>query len=80
MEVFTGSGRRRAWSAEQKAGIVAETYAIGETVSAVARRHGLTPQRLFSWRRHAPQEMQDRSGDSGAAFAPVIVEAAQPGD
>jgi transposase len=39
LEVFTGSGRRRAWTTEQKAQIVAETYAGGESVSAVARRH-----------------------------------------
>src|SRR5262249_29295800 len=29
--VFTGTGRRRAWTAEQKAQIVAESYACGET-------------------------------------------------
>jgi transposase-like protein len=56
LEVFTGSGRRRAWGAEQKARIVAETYGSGETVSAVARRHGLTPRQLFGWRRLARQE------------------------
>jgi transposase len=44
LEVFTGAGRRRAWTIEQKARIVAETDAGGESVSAVARRHGLTPQ------------------------------------
>ena len=53
LEVFTGVGRRRSWTAEQKLGIVAESYADGETVSAVARRHGLTPQQLFGWRRAA---------------------------
>jgi hypothetical protein len=37
VEVFTGTGRRRRWTAEQKAAIVAETYERGETVSAVAR-------------------------------------------
>jgi transposase len=47
LEVFTGVGRRRAWTAEQKLRIVAESYANGETVSAVPRRHGLTPQQLF---------------------------------
>ena len=47
VEVFTGAGRRRTWTAEEKLGIVAESYAGGETVSAVARRHGLTPQQLF---------------------------------
>jgi transposase len=79
LEVFTGSGRRRAWTAEQKAQIVAESYESGETVSAVARRHGLTPQQLFAWRRQAQQSAQDRNGDSSAAFAPVIVEGARPG-
>jgi Transposase len=54
LEVFTGSGRRRAWTTEQKARIVAETYESGETVSAVARRHGLTPQQLFGCRSAPP--------------------------
>src|SRR6266851_8891975 len=35
LEVFTGSGRRRAWTAAQKAQIVAESYEGGETVCAV---------------------------------------------
>jgi transposase len=43
-EVFTGTGRRRSWSAEEKASIVAESLADGETVCGVASRHGLTPQ------------------------------------
>ena len=37
LEVFTGTGRRRAWSAEQKGWIIAESYQSGETVSAIAR-------------------------------------------
>lgn len=41
LEVFTGAGR---WD---KALIVAEILASGDTVSAVARRHGLSPQQLF---------------------------------
>ena len=36
LEVFTGTGRRRAWSAEQKARIVAESY-------AAARRYRRLP-------------------------------------
>jgi transposase len=73
LEVFTGAGRRRAWTAEQKARIIAETYAGGESVSAVARRHGLTPQQLFAWRRDARLRVADK-----IAFAPVIVEAPSP--
>ena len=57
VEVFTGTGRRRRWTTEQKALIVAESYEGGATVSAVARRHGLTVQQYStgdgsrSWRR-----------------------------
>jgi transposase-like protein len=34
LEVVTRTGRRRNWPAEQKARIVAESYASGETVCA----------------------------------------------
>lgn len=78
LEVFTGSGRRRRWTAAQKAQIVAEIYESGETVCAVARRHGLTPQQLFGWRRNARRREEDGGGESGSAFAPVIVEAVRP--
>ena len=50
LEVFQ-VGRRRTWSTEDKALIVAEILASGDSVSAVARRHGLSPQQLFGWRR-----------------------------
>src|SRR5665213_423571 len=53
IEVFTGAGRRRNWLPEEKAAIIAESYAEGERVCSVARRHGLTPQQLFTWRRQA---------------------------
>jgi transposase len=81
LEVFMGSGRRRAWTGEQKAEILAESYESGEKVSAVARRHGLTPQQLFGWRREARRrarrQARDEQGEAGgAAFAPVIVEEA----
>lgn len=69
LEVFTGAGRRRSWSAEQKARIVAESQAGGVTVSAVARRHGLTAQQLFAWRR------QSEAGRPEVLFAPVVVAA-----
>jgi hypothetical protein len=44
LEVFTGAGRRRHWTAEQKAQILAESYEGGVAVSTVARRHGLPPK------------------------------------
>ena len=84
LEVFTGAGGRRAWTPAQKAEIVAESYDRGETVSAVARRYGLTPQQVFGWRRKARRAAgrPARDGDgaaSGPAFAAVIVEQSAPG-
>ncbi len=38
VEVLTGHGRRRHWSAEEKARIVGETLTPGMGVSEVARR------------------------------------------
>jgi transposase-like protein len=69
--------RRRSWTAEQKAQIVAECDEAGAPISAVARRHGLTPQQLFGWRRAARRQAEEASG-KGAAFARVIVESGAP--
>ena len=51
VEVITSVQRRRRWSAEEKAAIVQQTYAPGMSVSLVARRHGIAPNQLFTWRR-----------------------------
>jgi len=73
-EVFTGRGRRRDWSDEQKAQIVAESYEPGVTVCAVARRHGLTSQQLFTWRRLARKPLDAMPvSDAAPMFAPAVV-------
>jgi transposase-like protein len=41
IELISGVGGRRRWSAGEKAAIVEETLAPGAVVSEVARRHGL---------------------------------------
>lgn len=51
LEVITGRGRRRRWSEDDKTRIVEETLAPGAVASHAARRHGLAPQRVFTWRR-----------------------------
>jgi len=73
LEVFTGAGRRRPWSSEEKAAIVAASYSEGETVCAVARRHGLTPQQLFTWRRLARRAAPVAA--EALAFVPAVVAA-----
>ena len=50
IEIITDGGRRRCWSAEEKLRIVEETLG-GESVSAVARRHGVRPNLLYRWRQ-----------------------------
>ena len=77
-EVFTGAGRRRAWSPEEKAAIVAESLLEGETVCGVARRHGLTPQQLFTWRRQAQVAADDDEAPVGPAFVPAMVMVDEP--
>src|SRR5436189_6483297 len=64
IEVITGVGRRRRWSAETKAQIIAESFSGEAPVSEVARRHGLRPQQLFGWRHHARHRDVAVNGDS----------------
>jgi len=51
VEVLTGPVRRRRWSEEEKARIVAESVAPGAVARTVALRHGLHPNQLYGWRR-----------------------------
>jgi transposase len=74
LEVFTGAGRRRAWSDEDKARIVADIVASGESVSAVARRHGLSPQQLFGWRRELRASQTALSHAEELQFVPAVLD------
>jgi transposase len=51
VEVITSVQRRRRWSTEEKVRIVEETYLPGSSVSIVGRRHGISANQLFTWRR-----------------------------
>ena len=73
LEVFTRAGRRRMWSDEDKARIVAEIVASGESVSAVARRQGLSPQQLFGWRREL-QGSQTALLHAELQFVPAVLD------
>src|SRR3954451_6602259 len=90
LEVFTGAGRRRTWPADEKAAIIAESYAPGRTVCGVARRHGRPPPPLFTWgrrRRRGPPPANVSPGrrpprrsrwpvqEPPVRFVPAVVEA-----
>ncbi|WP_054313154.1 transposase [Mesorhizobium sp. 1M-11] len=62
MDIFTDShhvtrldvvdtGRRRRWSDDAKLRIVEESYSAPRLASATARRHGVSNQQLFAWRK-----------------------------
>jgi transposase len=74
LEVLEGPTGRRRWPDEVKARIVAETFAPGARVADVARRHGLRPQHLSTWRRLARQGKIVLPADDGPVFAPLMLE------
>ena len=78
LEVFTGAGRRRKWSDGDKARIVAEIVASGDSVCSVARRHGLSPQQLFGWRRQLREAGGGHSEVDEVQFEPAMVDAVVP--
>ena len=53
IEVLTGPGRRRRWSDQDKARVIAESLVPGARPSQVARQWQICPQQLFTWRRQA---------------------------
>src|SRR3954453_5444678 len=72
LEVIPETGRLRWFSKDDKARIVEETLVAGAVVSEVARRHGLTPQQVFTWRRQVRQPI---AGEAEAPnFVPAVVE------
>jgi len=73
VEILTGTPRRRRWSAEEKARIVAESSVPGSVARTVALRHGVHPNQLYGWRREF--RMIGGTAEPGLAcgFVPVAV-------
>jgi len=67
--------RRRRWSDEDKARIVAECDGPRSSVSLVARRHDLNANLLFSWRR----QFRGRRRCAGeVSFVPAVIAPQEP--
>lgn len=75
-EVLTGPERRRRWTADEKARIVAESLAPDAVISVVARRHGVHPNQLSGWRREFRLAMA--TPEAVPAFVPIAVSAMAP--
>ena len=71
VEVITGQKRRRDWTAEEKAEILAATMVPGASVTEVARRFSIGPTLVWTWRRKAMAEM---AAEMGPRFVPLRIE------
>ncbi len=79
-EVYTGVGRRRSFSTEEKLALVAR-MAVSDNISELARRHDLRPSQLFTWRRELRYAAEAAQGTVRTlpepVFVPAIVEPEQ---
>ena len=84
-ELSPARRKRRSWTLDEKRRIVDESLEPGASIAAVARRHDLNANQLFTWRRQVggepiePKELapilpvmiapETRTGDSGSGTA-----------
>ena len=71
-EILTGVERRRRWSIEQKMAIVGEAVGPPGRVAEVARRHDVSRQQVYQWRRELRRKGLLVSGEPGL-FLPVAL-------
>jgi transposase len=70
VEIMARVERRRKWTAEEKAALLAEVEAEGGSVATVARRHGMAESVLYDWRA-AWKAATSMLGASPAGFIPL---------
>ena len=73
IEVITGQSRRRRWTAEEKARIVAESFETDANISEVARRNGVARGLLTAWRRQFATAARGKL----PSFVPVQIDAVE---
>lgn len=73
-EVYTGAGRRRSFTTEEKLALVARMAGC-ENISELARRHQLRPSQLFTWRRELRYAAEAAAPRALTAPEPMFVPA-----
>jgi transposase len=73
IEVITGQRRRRRWTAQEKARIVAESFEEGANISEVARRNGVVRGLLTVWRHKLAAAAAAAAGVNAPGFVPVLI-------
>ncbi|MGO9818181.1 MAG: IS66-like element accessory protein TnpA [Acidocella sp.] len=71
VELITGRRRRRDWTPDEKAEILAASVAPGSKIAEVARRYGVSRGLLWTWRRQA---MNDLAAETVPRFVPLRIE------
>jgi transposase len=92
-EIVSRIERRRKWTAEEKAALLAEVEAEGGKVAVVARRHRISDSLLYNWRSawkaaaaHAPTALEfmplgivgPADDESPTMLAPPVSERSEP--
>ncbi len=67
--IFSGSERRRRWSAEQKRELVTRAFAPGAVVAQVAQLADVAANQIYRWRA----ELRAGAAKSDAGFARVVM-------
>lgn len=71
------TGRRRRWSDAEKLRIVEESFSAPRLASATARRHGISIQLIFAWRK---AHREGRLGEGPVSgFVPAMIVPDPPG-
>lgn len=78
MEIILGQARRR-WSEDEKRALVAETFADGQTVNGVARRHNISRSMLFGWRKQYCGTLGFAPPSTPIGLTPVAIAGPEPG-
>ena len=73
IELITGTTRRRRWSDDERARILADSFEPGANIAAVARRHGVHGGLLHSWRKKAKTPADEAAQVDAPLFIPVTI-------
>jgi transposase len=73
VEILPRIERRRQWTADEKAALMAEVAAEGGKVAVVARRHRISPSLLYNWRSAAKSAATATQAATALKFMPLGV-------
>jgi transposase len=75
VEIVARGERRRSYTPEDKARLLAETVEPGARVLEVAQRHGISPSLLHRWRREAEGRLPKKMTRGVPPLVPLLMSA-----